>query len=253
MNIERHKKMKLKNKVAVITGGTSGIGKATVLRFCEEGAKVVIVGRNKERGDALVETVKKKGGEAYFVQADMSNPADLDNLLQKTIDKYGQIDILFNNAGIYTPGPFESYTSEKWDELMDINLKGPFLMAQKTMPYLLKTKGNIVNTASIAGLRASASAYVYGESKSGLIMLTKILAREFAQKGVRVNAVCPGVIDTPILGGLTKEVIEKTVGTIPLNRMGQPEDIANVVLFLASDEASYVTGHALVVDGGLTV
>ncbi|MDV0445655.1 Glucose 1-dehydrogenase [Methanimicrococcus sp. At1] len=245
--------MKLENKVAIVTGGTSGIGKAAALRFGSEGAKVVISGRNIERGNSVAEEIQKNGGEACFIQADMSKPEDMDTLLEKIIEKYGKLDILFNNAGISDAVPLDEFTDERWDAVMDTNLKAPFQLARKAMPYLLKTKGNILNTASVAGIRATRMAYAYGASKSGLIMLTKVLALDYAEAGIRVNAVCPGVTETPLLGTVRDDALTALKETIPMKRLAEPDEIINAVVFLVSDDASYITGQALCVDGGFTL
>lgn len=244
---------RLDGKVAIITGATSGIGQASAELFAAEGAKVVVVGRNKERGQKVVDGIKGKGGEATFVAVDMLNADDFDNLLRTTIDTYGKLDILFNNAGVAVSGPLETFKDEDWDFVVKTNLRAPYQLCKKAMPYLIRTKGNILNTASMSGLRADSNGFAYNPSKAGLVMLTQVIAKDFAGVGVRCNAICPGITETPILGTVEATQMEALRNAIPLKRMAQPIDIANAAVFLVSDEASYITGAALPVDGGITI
>lgn len=244
---------RLDGKVAIITGATSGIGQASAELFAAEGAKVVVVGRNKERGQKVVDGIKGKGGEATFVAVDMLNADDFDNLLRTTIDTYGKLDILFNNAGVAVSGPLETFKDEDWDFVVKTNLRAPYQLCKKAMPYLKRTKGNILNTASMSGLRADSNGFAYNPSKAGLVMLTQVIAKDFAGVGVRCNAICPGITETPILGTVEATQMEALRNAIPLKRMAQPIDIANAAVFLVSDEASYITGAALPVDGGITI
>lgn len=245
--------MKLKDKVAIVTGGTSGIGTASAKLFAKEGANVVVVGRNEERGNKVVKDIKDDGGEAFFVKVDMNSQDDMDALFEKTVDKYGKIDILFNNAGIQISAPLEDFEYDDFANVIYTNLSAPFLMSKKAMPFLLKTKGTILNTASIAGVVTHGYGYAYNTSKTALISLTKVLAKDHAAMGVRVNAVAPGMTVTPILASMTEEEIEYFESTIPMGRVAQPEDIANAALFLVSDDAAYITGEVLLVDGGVTL
>lgn len=245
--------MKLKDKVAIVTGGTSGIGTASAKLFAKEGANVVVVGRNEERGNKVVKDIKDDGGEAFFVKVDMNSQDDMDALFEKTVDKYGKIDILFNNAGIQISAPLEDFEYDDFANVIYTNLSAPFLMSKKAMPFLLKTKGTILNTASIAGVVTHGYGYAYNTSKTALISLTKVLAKDHAAMGVRVNAVAPGMTVTPILDSMTEEEIEYFKSTIPMGRVAQPEDIANAALFLVSDDAAYITGEVLLVDGGVTL
>ena len=244
---------RLDGKVAIITGATSGIGQASAELFAAEGAKVVVVGRNKERGQKVVDGIKGKGGEATFVAVDMLNADDFDNLLRTTIDTYGKLDILFNNAGAAVSGPLETFKDEDWDFVVKTNLRAPYQLCKKAMPYLKRTKGNILNTASMSGLRADSNGFAYNPSKAGLVMLTQVIAKDFAGVGVRCNAICPGITETPILGTVEATQMEALRNAIPLKRMAQPIAIANAAVFLVSDEASYITGAALPVDGGITI
>lgn len=245
--------MKLKDKVAIVTGATSGIGTASAKLFASEGAKVVVVGRNEERGNNVVKEIKDDGGEAFFVKVDMNNRDDMDALFEKTIDKYGKIDILFNNAGMAISGPLEDFKYEDFDNVIHTNLTAPFQMSKKAMPHILKTKGTILNTASISGVVTHSNGYAYNPSKTALISLTKVLAKDHAAQGVRVNAIAPGMTVTPILDSVNEEQMEYLNNSIPMGRLAQPEDIANAALFLVSDDAAYITGEVLLVDGGVAL
>ncbi len=242
--------MRFTGKVVIVTGATSGMGRCTAKEFAAEGAKVVCVGRNAERGNAVVQDIKAKGGEAVFVAVDMSKEESLDALINETIGQYGKIDVLVNNAGVAYFSPLESHDQNKWDEVMDVNLRGPFLLCKKTMPYLIESRGNIVNISSIAGLRSFSGAYAYCPSKAAVNSLTRLLAFDHAKQGIRVNAICPGTIETEMFAAATEEALEKEKASIPVGRFGQPGEIAKAVLFLASDDASYITGQTLAVDGG---
>lgn len=245
--------MKLKDKVAIVTGATSGIGEASAKLFASEGVKVVVVGRNEERGNNVVNNIKDDGEEAFFVKVDMNNRDDMDELFEKTIDKYDKIDILFNNAGMAISGPLEDFKYKDFDNVIHTNLTAPFQMSKKAMPYLLKTKGTILNTASISGVVTHSNGYGYNPSKTALISLTKVLANDHAAQGVRVNAVAPGMTKTPILESVNDEQMEYLNNSIPIGRLAQPEDIANAALFLVSDDAAYITGEVLLVDGGVAL
>jgi len=247
------KKMKLKDKVAIVTGATSVIGEASAKLFASEGAKVVVVGRNEERGNNVVNNIKDDGEEAFFVKVDMNNRDDMDELFEKTIDKYDKIDILFNNAGMAISGPLEDFKYKDFDNVIHTNLTAPFQMSKKAMPYLLKTNGTILNTASISGVVTHSNGYGYNPSKTALTSLTKVLANDHAAQGVRVNAVAPGMTKTPILESVNDEQMEYLNNSISMGRLAQPEDIANAALFLVSDDAAYITGEVLLVDGGVAL
>lgn len=243
--------MKLNGKIAIVTGATAGIGKAIAKELAAEGAKVVCMGRNLERGAAIVQEIKENGGDAIFVPADMTQEETLDVLVQSTLDHYGKIDILVNNAGIAYLSPLEQHDQDVWDKVVNINLRGLYLLTKQCMPHLLETKGNIVNIASISGMSyIPGGAYAYAPSKATVISLTKTLSVDYAKQGVRVNAVCPGTIETEILVCAPEEVLAAGRAGIPMGRFGQPEEIAKAVAFMASDDAAYITGQALAVDGG---
>jgi len=248
--------MRLKDKVALVTGAASGIGRATAALFGEEGAKVMCADLDGEGAERVARQITDGGGEAASVQADVSVAADTQRMVRETVERWGRIDILFNNAGIEFGLPVTQVPEEEWDRLIDINLKGVFLGCKYAIPEMLKTGGgSIVNTASVAGLRGIAWMSTYSASKGGVVLLTKSLAQEWGQQNVRVNAVCPGVIRTPMaeramLRSDPDETWRRIGEAHAMGRVGEAEEVAQAVLFLASDEASFVTGAALPVDGG---
>jgi NAD(P)-dependent dehydrogenase (short-subunit alcohol dehydrogenase family) len=252
--------MRLSGKVAIITGGGSGIGEASAKLFAKEGAKVLIADKNQKSGQQVVLQIKNQGSDAIFVQVDVTRSDDIEKMIQTAIQSYGRLDILFNNAGV-AGDIFEDTTEAKWRQVIDVNLTGPFLACMHAIPIMKKQgSGNIINTGSIAGLAASARSPSYNATKGGLIMLTRSLARILGKDNIRVNCICPGPIDTGLtdafMGFPTNEesklkIKESIARMTPLGRYGQPNEIASVVLFLASDESSYVTGAAYVVDGGM--
>jgi NAD(P)-dependent dehydrogenase (short-subunit alcohol dehydrogenase family) len=242
-----------KDKVALVTGGSSGIGKATALAFAKKGAKVVIADwiENQE----IMDLIENLGGEAIFVKCDVSKSADVKALMEKTIATFGRLDFAYNNAGIEgTSAPTQDCTEENWDKTIGINLKGIWLCMKYQIPVMLKQgKGVIVNCSSVAGLVGFQGSPAYVASKHGVIGLTKTAALENAKLGIRVNAVCPGIIKTPMIDRATgnkKETEEQFMGMEPIGRFGLPEEIASAVIWLCSDETSFVTGIAMPVDGG---
>ncbi len=242
-----------KNKVAIVTGGSFGIGKATAIAFAQKGAKVVIADWVED--SETLNAIKTLGGEAIFIKCDVSKTEDVKAMLEKTIATFGHLDYAFNNAGIEgNNGITQECTEENWDKTIGINLKGIWLCMKYEIPEMLKQgKGVIINCASIAGLVGFPGLPAYVASKHGVIGLTKTSALECAKLGIRVNAVCPGAIKTPMIDRITgnkKEVEEQFAGMEPIGRLGQPEEVANAVLWLCSGEASFVTGHAMAVDGG---
>lgn len=247
------------NKVALVTGGTSGIGSATALAFAREGAKVVISGRREKEGNDVVRQIKEKGGEAVFVKTDVSNEADVAALMTKTLSSYGRLDAAFNNAGIEgeTGKQTHEQSKENYRQVMDINVLGVLLAMKHQIPVMLKNGGgSIVNNASVGGLVGFPGAGVYVASKHAVIGLTKTAALEYAAQRVRVNAVSPGAIVTPMLdrftGGAGSEFQKALEGMHPIGRLGRAEEIAEAVLWLCSEQASFVTGQSLAVDGGFT-
>lgn len=245
---------RLQNKVAVITGGNSGIGLATAKAFIEEGAKVAIFGRDKK---TLDEAAAALGKNAIAIQGDVTNHTDLDRLFTSTSTAFGKVDILFANAGVALFAPFEQTNETLFDSNMDINVKGSFLTVQKALPVLNK-KASIIFNTSVVNVKGFAGTSAYSASKAALRSLVRTLASELLVNEIRVNAVSPGPIETPIFGrlGMSQEAVqEMTKGfenSNPMKRFGQPEEVAKTVLFFASDDSSYITGSEIAVDGGLT-
>ena len=241
------------NKVALITGATSGIGEATARLFANLGANVVLCGRNTQKGRVIESDILKNGNDACFIQCDISKEEQAKNLIVKTVEKYGKIDILFNNAGVMLPSmEIERMSSEDWLKTFDININGMFFVTKYAKPYLLKEKGTIINNASIAGLQyyAAGRSYAYSASKAAVVQFSHQMAKNYAQEGIRVNCIAPGIVDTLILGDRDRSEYAKRV---PLGRLAEPEDVAKVVAFLASDDASYLTGVVLPIDGGVSL
>jgi NAD(P)-dependent dehydrogenase (short-subunit alcohol dehydrogenase family) len=250
---------RLTGKIALITGATSGIGKATALLFAKQGAKVAITGRNQERGNAVIEEIKKNGGNAIFIRADVSVSADCQRAVEQTLQAYGRLDILFNNAGVFYPQTTLECSEREWDEQIDVNLKGVFLMSKFALPTMIAQKqGVIVHNSSGWGLVGGDHAVAYCASKGGVVLMTKAMAIDHGRQGIRVNCICPGDVDTPMLPGDAKmrgqewDKYLTACGERPLGRIGRVEEIARAVLFLASDDSSFMTGASLVVDGGGT-
>jgi len=243
---------RLENKVAIVTGATSGIGKAIAIEYAKQGAKVVVVGRNEERGNADVETIKNNGGEAVFCQADMKVEADISNMVNVAIAEYGKLDILVSNAGTSISMPFEQATVEAWNEILATNTTAIFHGIHKALPHLLETKGSIITVASTGAIAPLPCHHMYCASKAAARMLTKAIALDYAGQGVRANVICPGVVHTPLLGTASQEIIDATAATIPLKRLGEPEDLAHMAVYLGSDESAWVTGQTFAVDGGMT-
>ena len=241
----------LKNKVAVITGGTRGIGLETVKTFLENNASVALLGSKEESVTKALETLKKENPNYPVIgfYPDLSNQKEIEETLKKIKNTFGKIDILINNAGISSKTPIEKYTEEEYENIVDLNIKGVFTCSKAATPYLKETKGTIINTSSMVGTYGQSSGVLYPMSKYAVNGLTKSLARELAPQKIRVNAVAPGIIETDMVKNLPEEIIKPLIQTIPLGRIGTPKDIANVFLFLASDMASYITGEIIHVDG----
>jgi len=246
----------LKNKVAIITGARRGMGKADALALAKAGAKVVVSDISQPDCQKVVEEIKKQKGEAVAVKCDVAKKEEVDNMVKVAIDQWGKVDILINNAGICQFKPFLDLTEEEWDRTIDINLKGYFLCAQAAAKEMAKQKsGAIVNIASIAmgqvGVGFATLAH-YTASKGGIVGMTETLAIELGVHNIRVNAIAPGVIETPMIDPVKQDpkAMEGILTRLPLHRVGKPEEVSNLVLFLASDESSYITGSTVVVDGG---
>lgn len=242
--------MKLQGKVAIITGGASGIGAATARLFVEEGAKVVLVDLNEEKGKAFEAELKAQNADALFVIANITSEEEVQNIYKETIAAFGKVDIVFNNAGIGRVTPTEELEYAEWRNTVNVDLDGVFLVARDAIREMLKSGGGtIVNTASMYGWVGSPGSAAYNAAKGGVINLTRSLALEYATKNIRVNALAPGFIDTPIIPEESKEVLKTMT---PMQRLGQSEEMAKAVLFLASDDSSFMTGNVLTVDGGYT-
>lgn len=245
---------RLENRVAIITGGTAGIGAATAIRFAQEGAKVILWARNAERGNAFIEKMKGMGLEAEFDAIDSSNYEAVCEAAKRVNDKYGKIDILINNAGITNDSTLKKMTIEQWQQVIDINLSGSFYCIKAITPYMLeKGYGRIVNASSVVALYGNFGQTNYVATKAGLIGMTKTLARELGKKGITVNAVAPGFIETDMVAKMPENVLDGMRAKVPIGRLGQPEEIASAYLFLASEEAAYINGATLSVDGGMTI
>jgi NAD(P)-dependent dehydrogenase (short-subunit alcohol dehydrogenase family) len=251
--------MRFQDKVVVVTGAGSGIGRATALAFGSEGAKVMATDLNATSAQAVADQIRGAGGQAEALQADVSVAADVERMVTTTVERLGRLDVLMNNAGIFFQVPLAQVPEDQWDRLISINLKGVYLGCKYAVPQMIRQgKGAIVNTASIAGLRGFAGYGTYGASKGGVVQLTKAFALEVARVGIRVNCVCPGIIETPMMDqgvaemGLDRSMFVQLAGAAhPMGRIGRPEEVAAAILFLASDDASFITGIALSVDGGL--
>ena len=246
--------MRLQNKVAIITGAGSGIGKATALLFAEEGAKVVVADIIEKSGEETANEIKNKGGEAFFFKLDVTNREQSKQLAKDVIEKYGRIDILINNAGITQDALLTKMSEEQWDKVINVNLKGVFNCIQAVVEDMIKqSNGVILNTASIVGVFGNIGQTNYSATKAGVIGMTKSLAKELGKKGIRVNAVAPGFIMTPMTSNVPDKLLEMFKEKTPLHRLGEAKDVAYAYLYLSSDEATYVNGAVLNVDGGLVI
>ena len=239
------------HRVAFITGASRGIGRAIALTLCRENF-IVVASPEIENNESVAAEIRALGGEAVTLNLDVTSPESIKEGFGKILAEKGRVDILVNNAGIARDGLAVRMKPADWDLVLKINLQGAFLVAQQAMPGMMRNRwGRIVNMASVVGQAGSAGQANYAASKAGLIGLTKALAQELGSRGITVNAVAPGYIDTDMTRGLPEELKKKMLAGVPLGRMGQPEDVANAVKFLASDEASYITGHVLAVNGGM--
>ena len=241
----------LKGKVAVVTGGTRGIGFATVKKFLENEAKVVLLGSKQETVEKAIKELKQinPSYEVIGFYPDLSSKEEMDEVFKKVKEIYGHIDILINNAGISSKTKIEDYTDEEYEKITNLNIKSVFNCSKEIIPYLKETKGVILNTSSMVSIYGQPSGVMYPTTKFAVNGITKSLARELAPYGIRVNAVAPGIINTDMVAKLPKEIIEPLIKTIPFGRIGEPEDIANAFLFLSSNLSSYITGVILSVDG----
>jgi dihydroanticapsin dehydrogenase len=251
---------RFRGKGVIVTGGASGIGKATAERFLEEGAKVAILDVSRKNAEAALKELKKKGFTPLILTGDVTKSSDVKKMVSTAKAKLGRIDVLFNNAGILVEGTVEDVTEKDWDRIMAVNVKGVFLMSKEVVPIMLRQKkGAIINNASCSGLVGDRNAVAYNTSKGAVVLMTKCMALDYAKKNIRVNCVCPGEIDTPMFrqeARARKMPVEEYRKELceyhPIGRLGVPSEVANAVLFLASDQASFITGAAFSVDGGYT-
>ena len=251
---------KLEGKVALITGAGSGLGRASALAFAAAGARVIVIDRAFTSARAVTKEIEDAGGSSTAIEADVSRADDSARMIATTVKKYGRLDILFNNAGVMSSGLLHEVSEKEWDRVIAVNLKSVFLACKFALPELMKSHGVILNTASVAGLEGRNGHAQYGASKAAVINLTKTIALEYARYGVRANCVCPGAFATNILkNGLAdvsdaavEQLGRMTMAGVPMGRVGDPAELARAALFLCSDDASYVTGDVLVVDGGNT-
>jgi len=245
---------RLQNKIAIITGGAQGIGKATAVKFSEEGASVIIWDVNEEKGIALVNELKAKNVKAHFIKVDVTKIDSTEKAAKETVELFSTIDILINNAGITRDASLAKMTVEQWQQVIDVNLTGVFNCTKAVIPFMMEKKyGKIVNAASVVGLYGNFGQTNYVATKSGIIGMTKVWARELGRKGINVNAVAPGFIATEMMKTIPENILKSLEEKTPLGRLGLPEDIANAYLFLSSEEANFINGITLSVDGGLIV
>ena len=251
--------MRFEGRVALITGGNSGIGEATVERLASEGARVAIVARDRERGEALATQITEQGGEAAFFEADVTQETAVKKMVDDVMQQFGRIDVLVNNAGIINFGSVITADVDEWDTLMATNVRSVFLVSRHALPHMIAGgSGSVINLASNLGLVGTRGAAAYATSKGAIVQLTRAMALDHVDDKIRVNAVCPGTIDTPLVQrqrvGRTEEQLrasdERLAQRHPIGRMGTPGEVASVIAFLASDEASFVTGSCYSVDGG---
>lgn len=246
--------MRLENKIAIITGAGSGIGKVTALLFAEEGAKVVVADIIEKGGKETVEEIRNKGGDAFFFKLDVTNREQSKQLAKEIMEKYGRIDILINNAGITQDALVTKMAEEQWDKVINVNLKGVFNCIQAVTEAMINQgNGVIINTASIVGIFGNIGQTNYAATKAGVIGLTKSLAKELGKKGIRVNAVAPGFIMTPMTSNVPEKLLELFKERTPLHKLGEAKDVAYAYLYLSSDESKFVNGAVLCVDGGLVM
>jgi len=246
--------MRLKDKIAIITGGGRGIGESTAKKFAKEGAKVVIVDLNQDDINRTLEDIKADGGEAIGMLVNVTNSEEVDKMISDTVSHYGRVDVIVNNAGITADNTLVKMTESEWDRVINVNLKGVYLCGQAAAKVMVEQgSGVILNATSVVGLYGNFGQTNYAATKWGVIGMTKTWAKELGKKGVRVNAVAPGFILTPMTEKMPDKVLDMMKDKAPLKRLGTPEDIANAYAFLASDEASFVTGSVLEVTGGVVL
>ena len=244
--------MRLQDKTAIITGAGNGIGKEAALTFSREGANVVVADFDEAAAEAVVAEIKEKGGNGIAIKVNVADQESVTQMVQEAVNSFGSVDILVNNAGITADAMLHKLTPENWQKVIDVNLTGVFYCTQAVIPKMVEQgKGKIITTSSVSGVYGNVGQTNYAATKAGVVGMTKSWAKEFGGKGINVNAVAPGFVETSMVAKVPDKVIEKLKMTIPLNRLGKPADIANAYLFLASDESDYVNGTVLHVDGGI--
>lgn len=244
--------MRLEQKVAIITGGAKGIGEAAVRRFSDEGAKVVIADMDDAAGEALVSSLTDAGKDAIYVQTNVASSESVANLVEKTVEAFGTVDILVNNAGITSDAVLTKMTAEQFEKVLSVNLTGVFNCTQAVVPlFIEKGYGKIINTSSVSGVYGNVGQTNYAATKAAVVGMTKTWAKELGRKGINVNAVAPGFTKTDLVAKMPANIIEKMTAVVSQQRLAEPVEIANAYLFLASDEAGYINGHVLHVDGGI--
>ncbi len=250
---------RLSGKVALITGGGTGIGRAIALAFAREGASVAVAGRRLEKLREVIVEVQKAGGAGLAMECDVTRARDVERAVKGTVERFGRLNVLVNNAGTLHVSTVEGISEEEWDRMMTVNLKGPFLMSRAVLPEFRKCGGGaIVNIGSVLGLVAVKDRAAYCASKGGVTMLTKAMAIDHAEEKIRVNCICPSIVETELVKGVFNETEQgralrkARIATIPLGRIGSPADVAEMAVFLASEESSWLTGAAIPLDGGLT-
>jgi len=247
-------KMQFKENVVIVTGSSRGIGKAIALAFAKEGASVVVSGRNKENLKDVVNEIKATGSKVLSVEADVAKVDDAKNLIEKTLEEFGQLDVLVNNAGITRDNLLLRLSEDDWDAVLDTNLKGAFnCIKASTKPMMKKRSGVIINITSVVGQTGNAGQVNYSASKAGMIGLTKSVAKELSARNIRANAVAPGFIETDMTSELPEKAKEELISSIPLAKLGNVENVADLVLFLSSSKAEYITGQIINVDGGMVI
>ena len=245
---------RLDGKVALITGGARGIGRTTALLFAQEGARVAVCDVDEAAGLDLVQDIKEQGGEALFVRADVSQMPEVERMVAQIKERWGRIDVLLNNAGILRDATLLKLSEEDFDAVIDVNLKGVFHCTKAVAPLMVERgSGSIINVSSVVALYGNFGQTNYVAAKAGILGMTKVWARELGRKGIRVNAVCPGFVETEMIRSVPPEILEEVKERIPLGRFASPEEIARVYLFLASDESSYLNGAVISADGGMVV
>jgi len=246
--------MRLREKVAIVTGGSRGIGKATVEKFCEEGANVIIWDVLRDDGEALADSLRSRGSNCDFQLTNVTEYSSVETNARKIIDSYGRIDVLVNNAGITRDATLLKMTEDLWQQVLNVNLTGVFNCTRAVAPFMVERgSGKIINTSSVVALYGNFGQSNYVATKSGVIGLTKVWARELGRKGINVNAVAPGFIETEMVRTVPEKILQMIKERTPIGRLGRPEDIANAYLFFASDESNFINGAVLTVDGGITI